>query len=767
MTSFVGRRREMAAVKKVLPGVRMLTLAGAGGVGKTRLALQVATQSHRAFSDGVWLVELAPLQDGALLEQTVANAVGLRDQSARSLREALVRHLRDKQVLLVLDNCEHLGDGCAVLAGELLAAAPRLRILATSRQALHTPGEHILPVLPLPLLDPDLVTSGELAANDAIRLFVERATAVVPEFEVTETDRTTIARICRRLDGLPLAIELAAARVRILTPEQILLRLDDRFQLLTSGSPVVLPRHQTLRAVLDWGFELCSSVEQQLWVRMSVFADGCDLDAAETVCAGEGLAQDQVIDLVAGLVDKSILVRDDDAHSARIRYRMLDTVRHYGRGKLRAIENDEMLRRRHRDYYLALAEQGAADWFGANQLEIATRTRREHANLRLALEFCSSTPGESQVGLRLAAALHFYWFGCGLVAEGRHWLDQMLALDDTPSQAWATALWAAADLAVAQDHVAAIDMATECRQWARSHGDQTVLAQTLFTLGTAEWSGGDLPRGRALLEEALTEFEALGKPSSTMILAHHRLSGILAYSGDLDRAIALAKKACALCDQYGERWARAYTLFSLSLPEWKRGELASASTHAKEALRGMLTFEDSLGAAVLVERLAWIASARGESEKAALLLGAVQKLYPSAGGKPLANFPKFRAAHDACEQQARRALGDQEFQAAFDRGAGLKRAQAIACALGEVPRPAAPAPPRATADDPLGSLTRRERQVAELVAEGLSNKDIGTRLVIAERTAEGHVQNILAKLGFTNRIQLAGWFTEQLRDRDR
>jgi predicted ATPase len=274
VTSFVGRRREMAAVMKVLPAVRMLTLAGTGGVGKTRLALRVAMQTRRAFSDGVWLVELAALQDRALLEQTVADAVGLRDRSARSPREALVGHLRDKQLLLVLDNCEHLVDRCAVLAGELLAAAPQLRILATSRHALRTPGEHILPVPPLTPPDPELTSPGRLAANEAIRLFAERAAAVVPDFAVTQTNLMTVARICQRLDGLPLAIELAAARVRILSPEQILQRLDDRFRLLTAGSPAVLPRHQTLRAVLDWSHGLCSPTEQLLWARPRRCAPG-------------------------------------------------------------------------------------------------------------------------------------------------------------------------------------------------------------------------------------------------------------------------------------------------------------------------------------------------------------------------------------------------------------------------------------------------------------------------------------------------------------
>ncbi|MET8763611.1 LuxR C-terminal-related transcriptional regulator [Lentzea sp. NPDC004782] len=760
LTSFIGRRREIAAAKKVLPEVRLLTLTGVGGVGKTRLALQVATQTRRAFSDGAWLVELAPLQRQVLLEQAVADAVGLQDQSGRPPREVLAGYLRGKQALLVLDNCEHLSDSCAVLASELLAAAPRLRILATSRKALRTPGEHILPVPPLTLPDTDSASPNGLATNDTVRLFADRAAAVVPEFTVTEANLATVASICQRLDGLPLAIELAAAQVRILSPQQILRRLDDRFRLLTADSPAVLPRHQTLRAVLDWSFELCSPAEQLLWARMSVFAGGCDLDAVEAVCAGDIIDQSQVIDLIAGLMDKSILVRDEPSNGAPVRYRMLETVRQYGKGKRQAGE-DGMLRRRHRDYFLSLAEHDAARWFGPNQREITDRTRREHANLRVALKHCLTTPGESQAGLRMATALYYFWFGCGLRSEGRHWLDEMLALDDSLSRAGATALCAAADLAAVQDPVAAIEMATKCRRWAQSHDDQTMLAHALFALGTAEWSADNLPRGRALLEEALNLFETLGEPNTIMVLTYQRLSGTVGFSGDLDLAIELALKACDLCEKHGERMARAYVLNALSFAESRRGELTSARKHAREALRDLHAFDDKLGMGVLFERLAWIAGTMGDGERAASLLAAAEKMSIEGGGKPLAGFSQFRAAHDQCERQAREVLGDQAFEAALKQGAEIDVAQTISYALGEnsltSPRPRQ----QAAADDPLASLTRRERQVAELVAEGLSNKDIASRLVIAERTVEGHVQNVHVKLGFTKRVQLAAWFIEQ------
>ncbi|WP_132494991.1 ATP-binding protein [Saccharopolyspora elongata] len=756
VTSFVGRRREMAEVKKVLPAVRMLTLTGPGGVGKTRLALRVAMQTRRAFPDGVFLVELAALQDHALLEQTVADAIGLRDQS----REVLVDHLRGKQLLLVLDNCEHLGAACRVLAGELLAAAPRLRILATSRQALRTPGEHIRPVLPLPLPDLDVTPGDDSAAGDAIQLFSERAAAVVPDFVVTPANQATVARICQQLDGLPLAIELAAARVQILSPEQILQRLDDRFRLLTAGSPAVLPRHRTLQEVMNWSYALCSPAEQRLWARMSVFVRGCDLDAAEAVCAGDGIPPEDVIDAVAGLVDKSVLVREEDGDSASVRYLMLDTIRHYGREKLRAADEEAALRRRHRDYFLKLTERHAAEWFGPAQEEIAVRSRREFANLRLALKYCLNTPGESQTGLRMAAALHFYWYGCGPLAEGRHWLDRMLTLDVTPSRARAAALWTNSHLAVAQgDRAAAADMAEECFQWARSAGDKNMLAHGLFALGTVEWAnGGDLPRTLALMEDCLALFEALGVMTAVTAIAYVTMSATLTQLNDLDRAMAVSQQAGALCDQHGDRWARTYVLYIRSLTEWMRGDVARARACAEEALRDQQIFKDALGTVFVIESLAWYAGSSGEHERAAVLLGAAHRLYPMEGSKPLADLPRYYLVHDECERQTRHALGDRGFQTAFDRGVSFESAQAVAYALGEDADGTTSAP--AAADDPLAQLTRRERQVAELIAEGLSNKDIAARLVISTRTAEGHVQNVLTKLGFTNRVQLAASFGE-------
>lgn len=317
VTSFVGRRHEMAEVRRLLSKARVVTLTGPGGVGKTRLALRVAADVQRAFPDGVWLVELAGLKDPELLGASVNEALAIRDTSRRPLMEVLVDHLRDKRALLILDNCEHLLRGCAVLAEILVRSAPSLRILTTSRQALGIAAEQTLavPTLPLPPPVPDSdrprLPAEPATQSEAVRLFAERAAAVIPDFTVTDANRSAVEQICRRLDGIPLAIELATARLRALSPEELLARLDDRFRLLTGGSPATLPRQQTLRALIDWSYALCTEKEQLLWARVSVFADGLDLEAAEAVCSGAGIDREEAIDLVIGLVDKSILIKEN------------------------------------------------------------------------------------------------------------------------------------------------------------------------------------------------------------------------------------------------------------------------------------------------------------------------------------------------------------------------------------------------------------------------------------------------------------------------
>jgi predicted ATPase/DNA-binding CsgD family transcriptional regulator len=754
VSSFIGRHREVVEAKRLLSAARLVTLTGVGGVGKTRLVVRVADQVRRAFVDGVWLVELAALQDSALLARTVADALGIRNHSARSPLAALAASLSDKQLLLVLDNCEHVLDGCADLVLTLLAAAPGLKVLATSRHALRSEGEHIFPVSPFPL--PDL--SDGVEQNDAVRLFVERARAVVPELRIDTDTRGTIARICRQLDGLPLAIEMAAVRSRVLAPEQILRRLDDRFRFLVAGSRSALPRHQTLRAVIGWSYALCSPAEQLLWARVSVFAGGFDLEAAQAVCACGGIERDQVIDLVAGLVDKSVLARE--LRGTQVRFRMLDTVSQYGRHKLRDLDEEPTLCRRHRDYYLALAERHEREWFGPTQADIFVRTRLEHDNLRAALDFCLGSPGDVRSGQHLAGTLWFYWVGCGFLGEGRHWLDRALAAGREPCRERAKVLWVNGYVSTLQGEVtAAVAMLEECRHYARQVDDELALAYATHRLGCNALVGDDLQCAQELFEEAQARYLSQGEMNSNVMMVWGELAVTAIFMGDLDQANATCAEVCAIGEEHGEQWAYTFAIYVLALVALGRGEHEQATVYARDCLRAWRSFNFLLGIALAIEMLAWSATARGAPDQAGILLGMAGRVWPSVGF-PMFGAKYYGAPHQHCEAATRQAIGDHEFEAAFRCGMAYNLDDAVAYALGEPIESAAS--PGLAAGKP-SPLTPRERQVADLIAEGLSNKEIGARLVIAQRTAEGHVERILIKLGFTNRVQLASWVTEQQR----
>jgi non-specific serine/threonine protein kinase len=427
LTSFVDRRTELAQVKNLLSAARLVSLSGTGGVGKTRLALRAASGARREFADGVWLVELADVSDPLLLVDVVAATLGLRDDPARPLPEVVVEFLSTRESLLVLDNCEHLVAAVAKLVETWLRAAPNLRVLVTSREPLDIPGEAVLQVAPLAAPDPDQEPSLRgLPRYDAVTLFADRAASVVPGFEVHKGNKAAVTGICARLDGLPLAIELAAARMHAMSPEQILQRLDDQYKLLTCAGRTAPTRQQTLRWCIDWSYELCAPAEQRLWARLSVFAGGFELDAAEQVC-GTDLAPEDPLDVLSALVDKSILIRTES--SGVVRFRMLETVRDYGRQKLQESGTDQRLRRRHRDWYQQLVLAAEAEWISDRQPYWTARLEFEQPNLREALGYCLAehTEDAAEAGLRTAAALFPFWLFQSLYNEGRHWIDQVVA----------------------------------------------------------------------------------------------------------------------------------------------------------------------------------------------------------------------------------------------------------------------------------------------------------------------------------------------------
>jgi predicted ATPase/DNA-binding CsgD family transcriptional regulator len=760
-TAFVGRSRELDGVGRLLGSARLVTLTGVGGVGKTRLAVRVAADLRRAFPDGVWVVDLAPLDDPALVTQTAATAIGVRDQSARWPVAVLSDHLADKHLLLVLDNCEHLLDACAVLADALLEAAAELRILATSRQPLGLPSEQTVVVAPLAVPDPDQnVSVDALASYDAVSLFVTRAKGVLPGFRLTERNAAAVAALCTRLDGVPLAIELAVARLRALSPEQVLDRLDERFRLLTRGSRTALPRQQTLGAAVDWSYALCSPEECELWGRVSVFAGSFDLHAAENVCADGKLPRESILDVTAGLVEKSVLLREE--HQSGVRYRLLETIRQYGRERLAERGDDIRLRRRHRDHYLALAERASANWFGKEGPSWLDRMRVEHPNVRAALDFCLAHPvgtqsgepasAEVDAGLRLAALLWFGWRGMGLLGEGRRWLDRLLAVGTEPTVTRARALWVTGSLAVLQgDLPAARPMLEESASLAGRLGDTSAHAYAAVFLAQVALAEGDAVTAADLLERGLAAHRAAEDPFGTA-LALVRLSLTASALGDAERASQLAAEYIALCEASGAGWLATFGHFALAVELWRRGDRAGAVDEARTTVRAHWADDDSIGVAEGVEVLAWAAVAGGRADRAARLLGALDRIWRSVGA-PLFGLRHLVTHREQCVAESRSMLGDRAFEAAAEQGARLPLHALVGYALEE---PAAPA--AAGVDGPV-TLTRREQEVAELVARGLSNKQIASSLVIAQRTAETHVEHVLTKLGFTSRAQIASWVT--------
>src|SRR5215472_15352693 len=745
LNSFVGRRHEMAEVKRGLQATRLLTLTGTGGAGKTRLALRVAADLVRAFPDGVWAVELANLQDPALVAYAVFMALGLRDRSASWPVAVLTEYLSERRLLLVLDNCEHLLTATAVLVETLLRGCSGLRVLATSREPLGIPGEVRLAVPSLSLLDPNTPTSLQtVLASDAARLFAARAGAVVPGFGVTSDNQADGAGLCRRLDGNPLAIELATVRLPVLDVHAITERLDDRFRLLTGGSKAALPRHQTLQAAIEWSYRLLSEDEQLLWRRLSVFAHGFDLEAVEVVCADDRLPPARMVDLVGALVDKSILVVDRREGSTR--FGTLETIRQFGRERLAASGEEASTLRRHRDWIAALAERAGKEWHGASQASWLDRIEKEIGNIRVVLEHCLRQAGEADVGLGIAGRLWLYWEARG-VSEGRRWLDALLDVERAPGAERAKALAASAILA-AFDARAARLLLEESLALARQFGQVADTAFAMNWLGAYALREGDLATALALAKQARDLYQHVQDPCG-VAQAQLTIAGVELAQGHKEDAVAQIELTIGLLAEIGEQWMRATALSKgLSIEYWRQGRFAEAAECQKQSLELMRALDDRSGAPLSIEFLAWIASAEGRAERAACLFGASKATW---GAWPATLPEPFQTARTKAETAARDRLGEKAYAAAFGRGAQMNFADAIVYALEEKPSA------RTRQSSVREGLSRRELEIAALVAEGLSNKQIAARLVIGQRTAETHIENIMNKLGVNTRAQVAAW----------
>ncbi|MEV4616079.1 LuxR C-terminal-related transcriptional regulator [Kitasatospora sp. NPDC049258] len=751
--SFVGRRGELAEVARLLSRSRLVTLIGPGGVGKTRLALRAAAEVGGALADGVCLVEFAQVRDPLLVAQSVVDALDIQDRSGRAPEKVLANYLAERRLLLVLDNCEHLAAPCARLVEGLLRAAPGLKVLVTSRQALAVLGEHlfVVPTLRTPV-EKRLPGLRALRQFEAVGLFEQRAAAVLPGFAVTEANAGTVARLVAALDGIPLAIELAASWLRVLTLDAVLSRLTDRSTLLDTEAAGARPDRQTLREMMDWSFELCSPQERLLWARVSVFSGGFDLAAAEAVCSGNGIPKSAVLRLVAGLVDKSVVSRQESPGG--VRFRLLETVREYGDDRLDPPAERTRVRRLHRDHFKGLLDRMWDAWFGPEQVAWFTRMRAEHANLRAALEFSPTEPEEAAVGLAMIANSSQYWVALSAQSEARQWLQRLLAVAGDAGAARTKAMGVQAFFALIQGNITeAWPLLAALRERAERLNDEEQIAWETHYRGMAMGYENPGPAAIAVVEEALALHRARDDLAA---VAHTQITLAIMASlvGDIDRALAVSRDVVSLTESWGESYVRSYATSIEALAVWMTGDRPAADALVREAIRLKQPFRDRWGLAFCAEIAFWSAARDGAHERAAHLLGILSGLWAGLGGTMRESVPHMVEPHEAFEAQVRAALGGRAFQAAVERGARLSPDQVVADLLREEPAQ--------VADDPHAvRLTRRERQVAELIAKGKSNKEVSASLVISLRTAENHVEHVLAKLGFTSRTQVALWVSQQ------
>ncbi len=815
----------MTHLKQLLATTHLLTLTGVGGTGKTRLALQVAdpkgfqNPSGLAFPDGVWFIELAPLADPALVPQTVATVLGVREEPGRPIMATLLDWLRAKQLLLLLDNCEHLIDACAQFADSVLHACPHVKILATSREALGITGERTFQVPSLEIPNPNSqIPTTELAQLESVQLFVDRAQAVQATFQLTDANTAAVAQICQRLDGIPLAIELAAARVKAMRVEQVAERLHSRFLLLTGGSRTALRRQQTLRAAIDWSHNLLSEPERVLLRRLSVFAGGWTLEAAEAVCSSQSsvvgsqqihlptddwLLPTGILEMLTHLVDKSLVLLDEE--SVAPRYRMLETIREYALEKLAESGESEAVRSRHLAYFLAFTPTVAPSSMTVVQLDKWQRLVREVDNLRAALGWAMNTP-DPAAALRLSVRVYVLWHVYSHLAEGRQWLEQALALNpqletDTTAPAeertwYGRALRLAAHFMFMQGDMPNARAFTErSLSLLRQTGHKSFLASTLVAQALAVGRQGDLATARVLLDESVglaresgdvaqiyVSLMALGSldyhtgnyPAGQAIFADllarareggydllisnasYMLGEAARVQGDYARARQWLEEGLAIRDKLDNPIGTDNIFVALGRVAATEGHYREARLHLTEALVLARKSETTFPLAHCLLGFAALARVVGQGQNAARWLSTVNTRHSFVYRVITPDDrPEFEREREALRTQ----LGDEAFNVAWEAGSKLTLRQALAEAeLLQVPeRPEGFAKPFGS----VGGLTAREREVAALVGQGLSNREIAEKLVLGERTIETHVSNIFNKLGFTARSQVRQWAKEK------
>jgi non-specific serine/threonine protein kinase len=775
-------------VKRLVGEARLLTLAGPGGAGKSRLAMAAASEMvEEDFEDGAWWVELAPLSDPDLVPQALGSAMGVEETPGRTLSEAIVEDLKSREALLILDNCEHLMDACAALADALLRTCPGLKILATSREALNIGGERVWIVPPLSL--PDLGRGAdveELGRSEAVRLFLERAKGAVPSFELAGENAPAVARLCHKLDGLPLAIELVAARTKVLSVEQILVRLQDSLRLLTSTDRMAPERQRTLRGALDWSYDLLGGQERKLFGRLSVFAGGWTLEAAEFVGSGGDIEGEEILDLLSGLVDKSMVVAEVGTGEAP-RYRLLEPVRQYGLERLEESEGADRARRRHAEFYLALTEETEPELKGPRQVELLDRLEEDHDNLRAAIRWALEQ-GEAEMALRLTASAAHFRYPRGYLTEGRRQLEAALAGTSGPPVARAKALTEVGWFALEQsDHEQArrsleesllvyreledkygVAHALECLSVAKTRlgdygqaaqlqeeslalyrelGHEWGIAVSLNNLGVIAQEQGEHEQAAALHLESLVLLRVLGD-SLEMGWALRSLAQVFLIQGQLERSATLLEESQSILRELGTKLTLAQTLSTLGETVLRQGDGTRAAAVYREGLALAAEAGSKTEVVGCLEGLAEVALTHGQPARAARLWGAAEVLREAIGSPPSpseGSNPHYESALAA----ARSRLDEAAWEAAWAEGRQMTPEEAIGYALLEEEVGPAP-PPMDTA-----GLSQRELEVLRLVAEGHTDAKVAERLYISPRTVNRHLGSIYRKLGVPSRAAAA------------
>ncbi|SDB80492.1 Predicted ATPase [Raineyella antarctica] len=746
LTSFVGRRELLHHAEQVVREQRLVTLVGPGGIGKTRLSMVLADALRTEFLDGVIMVALDAVQDPAGVAWRVASAVHSVDQSIQDPLAQVIRQLRERRVLLLVDNCEHVLEAAADLVMAVLRDCPQVHVLATSIEPLGISGERVVSVPPLQLP----VSCADLEAvrhSEAVHLLVERAAQAGVDLDVTPANCRQVIELCEHLDGMPLAIELAAARLRSLTVGDLLERLGHRFAVLKGSSRDLLPRHRTLEALVDWTYELCSPAEQLLWSRLAVFRGGSDLEAAEAVCGFGSIDPVEVLDLLDGLVAKSVVVAV--VVEGQAYYRQLVTMRDYGERVAERHGEWEELRRRHALLHRDRGRRMHTEWVGPHQAAWLRRARRDYADIVASMDWGTSTPDGHDVAAETAANLRYFWASGYNMSAGRYRLERVLALPDVAPSLRCECLLVISWVSLLQgDHTDAPRYLAEAQALATELGDRRRLAEVQTWTGLVHFFTGDAAGAVPYYQRGIAELREVGDVAARQA-AMFQLALCQIYSGDPAAGGATCEEILEESRRDQEAWVKAYALWVAGIVRWRQGDLAGVREYATAALRLQQVFQDAICTAHLMLLVGQVVMAAGEVRRAARLQGAADALWVLHGTGIDAFGPGL--AGDARESRERlfRVLGRTEAGTLMAESAGVDVPRAIALALAELDRL------EVSQHGGEVGLTRREAQVAELLAEGLSNKQIAGRLTISTRTVDGHVERILAKFGVTSRSQVA------------